>query len=1002
MVPFKDIINKYMYNNKLDTDHIIHETELYVTNDEPIYDILIDSSISPEEVAIKALTKCLQVKGNTTSLRVEDVISGLHSMNIDYKEFLQPVVNYIKELRSDYESENKMQESVDFDDVVVDAVNKVKEDNIRDGIVSEDEFILQCYDKYRDLTDILNIPKDIKSFIKDYGKSVYRDLIDQDLKEGYSGVNLLNPSSYLEIPTEFEIDNTDLQKPEDLVGKYIKIGRNYHQVLSVKPTSNNMFIVDFAAGTDKSIGGEFEPATFDEIKKLNTYKEVTPKQERFLGPSDKVINDSKSKGLYTESTDTEYKIGDRVKYDGNIMGVNPKIGTGEIIGVSNGIATHGYTKPNKVYKIKGDNGVTFSLDSTAILEKLEDKKTEVVNSDGQVVPETEDILETLKTRKEAIERLIDKYTVLKDERKINALKKDLENVKREIWNYSNPDKPMKMDGDTVEESIQTSSETMNKLKTLLPKNTDIANITIDEDKDNLVVKDLTTNKEIAKINKSNINVNDLHELNLLKSDTKKQESIDESNYYVKVFKDGVGEIDYREFTDEQEAIKFAEQTKQEGNRGVVYNMYNNEAIYDYNPNKTESKDMLESHSVVNDKNIDAIKDKFTPPASKNKDVKKEAHSNTVEQISFQEIIEMMEEAEDYEELYSAAQLIANNDLKNEVLDAIQVCEDDNDDVDVAYSVVTSDLLDSLAMSGYKNIENYLNSLDESCKKEAVQSDKSIMDTVQDYMDRLKTAVDKQDWKQVKDIKSEVFKDDTLEIMQKINIYTKVHEMLKNMNAPKEAINTIYDLDEAKNLIWSDHYTPTDEELQDAYNEYTLDEEDPEDFEEWKQSYQPDYDSVDDQLMYEFTDIVFPMIQNQCNHDTLILGGAIQKFNGKFNSGKIISANQDDLMDILSDYDEVNFFDTDEGIKIEAIHHDGNDYFSLYTLPENLTDISTALGYEDEVKENNDEETINNYGLDNLANDEFSEDLANGYIDVMELLQHSDKLVPIKNVLATKN
>lgn len=929
MVPFKDIINKYMYNNKLDTDHIIHETELYVTNDEPIYDILIDSSISPEEVAIKALTKCLQVKGNTTSLRVEDVISGLHSMNIDYKEFLQPVVNYIKELRSDYESENKMQESVDFDDVVVDAVNKVKEDNIRDGIVSEDEFILQCYDKYRDLTDILNIPKDIKSFIKDYGKSVYRDLIDQDLKEGYSGVNLLNPSSYLEIPTEFEIDNTDLQKPEDLVGKYIKIGRNYHQVLSVKPTSNNMFIVDFAAGTDKSIGGEFEPATFDEIKKLNTYKEVTPKQERFLGPSDKVINDSKSKGLYTESTDTEYKIGDRVKYDGNIMGVNPKIGTGEIIGVSNGIATHGYTKPNKVYKIKGDNGVTFSLDSTAILNKLDDK-------------------------------------------------------------------------DTVKESIQSSSETMNKLKTLLPKNTDIANITIDEDKDNLVVKDLTTNKEIAKINKSDINVNDLHELNLLKSDTKKQESIDESNYYVKVFKDGVGEIDYREFTDEQEAIKFAEQTKQEGNRGVVYNMYNNEAIYDYNPNKTESKDMLESHSVVNDKNIDAIKDKFTPPASKNKDVKKEAHSNTVEQISFQEIIEMMEEAEDYEELYSAAQLIANNDLKNEVLDAIQVCEDDNDDVDVAYSVVTSDLLDSLAMSGYKNIENYLNSLDESCKKEAVQSDKSIMDTVQDYMDRLKTAVDKQDWKQVKDIKSEVFKDDTLEIMQKINIYTKVHEMLKNMNAPKEAINTIYDLDEAKNLIWSDHYTPTDEELQDAYNEYTLDEEDPEDFEEWKQSYQPDYDSVDDQLMYEFTDIVFPMIQNQCNHDTLILGGAIQKFNGKFNSGKIISANQDDLMDILSDYDEVNFFDTDEGIKIEAIHHDGNDYFSLYTLPENLTDISTALGYEDEVKENNDEETINNYGLDNLANDEFSEDLANGYIDVMELLQHSDKLVPIKNVLATKN
>lgn len=595
----KAIKSFYKDGNKdaIDLDWLVNEVELQLNNVESLTNGMLNTRRPAHSPAYDALVTALNQRSDVP-LSSRQIQAGFKKLGLDYKKVLEPVVEYVEEQREE-----------------------MKEESVGD-----------------------------------------------------STTHLVNPPSSIDKVTEFEIDNAELTKPEDLINKYIKIKGNYHKVLDVKKVSDDSYVVTFAQGTNKALGGEFEPATFNEIKNLVTYKEATVKEERFLGPSDAVIADSKAKGLYSEALQEDYKVGDRVKYDGNIMGVNPKIGTGEIIGVSNGVATHGYTKSNKVYKIKGDNGVTFSLDSAAILEKLEDKKTEAVNSDGQVVPETEDILETLKTRKEAIERLIDKYTVLKDERKINALKKNLEDVKREIWNYSNPDKPMKMDGDTVEESIQTSSETMNKLKTFLPQDIDVANIYVVEDGDTIIVKDLSTDKEIAKINNSDINVDDLYELGLVKlsekkqernaeefvkdvedakllgwdgkddtfnkymnkvadmrkvnkeiknekytivndknldaikdnftppgakddedeccEQSKKEESYNSLNYYVKVFKDGVGEIDYREFDDEQEAITFAEQSKKEGNRGVVYSMDNNEALYDYDVN--ESKKVQES------------------------------------------------------------------------------------------------------------------------------------------------------------------------------------------------------------------------------------------------------------------------------------------------------------------------------------------------------------------------------------------------------------------------
>lgn len=62
-------------------------------------------------------------------------------------------------------------------------------------------------------------------------------------------------------------------------------------------------------------------------------------------------------------------------------------------------------------------------------------------------------------------------------------------------------------------------------------------------------------------------------------------------------------------------------------------------------------------------------------------------------MDFDEIIARMENAEDYMDLYDAASYIVDDKLRGEVNDQLEQCEEDGDDVDVAYSVVTSDLLD---------------------------------------------------------------------------------------------------------------------------------------------------------------------------------------------------------------------------------------------------------------------------------------------------------------------
>lgn len=72
----------------------------------------------------------------------------------------------------------------------------------------------------------------------------------------------------------FEKDNTEISNLQDMVGKYVEIRGHFHPIVKVVPVEDNKYIIHFAVGSEGAIGGEFEPATEEEIKRLQLYKQI--------------------------------------------------------------------------------------------------------------------------------------------------------------------------------------------------------------------------------------------------------------------------------------------------------------------------------------------------------------------------------------------------------------------------------------------------------------------------------------------------------------------------------------------------------------------------------------------------------------------------------------------------------------------------------------------------------------------------------------------------------
>lgn len=116
---------------------------------------------------------------------------------------------------------------------------------------------------------------------------------------------------------KFKQDPQDIENLQDIVGKYVQINGHYHPVLSVKPDEedSSLYVMSFGAGTEGTIGGEFYPATEEEIKNLQFYIEDDGKDDSYITTESKLqeegvensIDMELAKYLYDESEgDVEY------------------------------------------------------------------------------------------------------------------------------------------------------------------------------------------------------------------------------------------------------------------------------------------------------------------------------------------------------------------------------------------------------------------------------------------------------------------------------------------------------------------------------------------------------------------------------------------------------------------------------------------------------------------------------------------------------------------------
>ena len=139
--------------------------------------------------------------------------------------------------------------------------------NIIFSVLNDYGFKADITDKFKqnlgDLSDAVSCQNFISILIH-----LLQQIKEKDLNED---VNYLTPTTKDE-PLNIKPIDDEINDVQELVGKYTKIGNGYHEIISVEPDGDK-YIVSFGVGTDKKEGGEYYPASFDELKNLQLYVE---------------------------------------------------------------------------------------------------------------------------------------------------------------------------------------------------------------------------------------------------------------------------------------------------------------------------------------------------------------------------------------------------------------------------------------------------------------------------------------------------------------------------------------------------------------------------------------------------------------------------------------------------------------------------------------------------------------------------------------------------------
>ena len=364
----------------VDVSWLQNKIELYMSNTKELYDLIHNTDTDARNIAIQALVYALNGRSDK-ELSLEDCLKAIQYESLDLDEVISKPIEYVNELREDdkeFENSDVKTESAinsnDYqgnDQSIIEAVDKVRRDNLRDGIVSEEEFILQCYDAYRDIENTLDLSSAEKQNIKSYAQQVYKKLnesknliestqLDNDLLNYmWDNMDYNARAEVIYIPTyddvtynyDDTIDEEVYIKAYNYINNLVKSIKFYNSdgtillELSDRRTLNNITNpdIDYAyysevvsdylnqfeqeTGVDIYIAGrmgrhicvdnslenakkykelqQIQTSLEDKMIKFLNTKEVN---ESLFSASDEVIDDSKEKGLYTESEDEQTPV----------------------------------------------------------------------------------------------------------------------------------------------------------------------------------------------------------------------------------------------------------------------------------------------------------------------------------------------------------------------------------------------------------------------------------------------------------------------------------------------------------------------------------------------------------------------------------------------------------------------------------------------------------------------------------------------------------------------
>ena len=279
----------------VDVSWLQNEIELYMSNTKELYDLIHNTDTDPRNIAIQALVYTLNGRSDK-ELSLEDCLKAIQYESLDLDEVISKPIEYVNELRE--EDKEELTESKELDE------------DLLDYMYNESEF---DSDGVTYIPDYDDITYDYDDTITEYDYKQYynyiKDLTDSIKYYEFERITYIQLSDNRTL-NEITVDNLDVDYYTAIVEEYL--GR-FEQETGVEVYQagrmGRHIVVDNTLDNAKRYE-QLQEVLFRLEKEMINFinGDSNAVNESLFSASDDVIEDSKEKGLYTESEDEEIVV----------------------------------------------------------------------------------------------------------------------------------------------------------------------------------------------------------------------------------------------------------------------------------------------------------------------------------------------------------------------------------------------------------------------------------------------------------------------------------------------------------------------------------------------------------------------------------------------------------------------------------------------------------------------------------------------------------------------